>query len=335
MMADHKSATHKASRQDPRSLPLNQWPHADRRAWEEACRPGSRLKPGGAASRLVQVTRDTVAWRYGLFLGFLQQNGELNCDADAASQVTPSNVQAYITSVSARVRSVTMHGYVFGLRRAANLIASSVDFAWLAEIEKDLKLVMEPRSKFDRLVFTMQLVEAGKRIMAEAHDVAKTDFARARAVRNGLIIAVCAFCPIRLKNFAALEIGHTFREVRGRWWICLPADVTKTGRRDERPVPEFLNDDISLYLRQARPVLLRGSMTNALWISAKTSGSMHPLHLSRLISQLTHETLGVAVSPHLFRTAAASTAAACCGRTPHLASALLNHTDPRVTEEHY
>jgi len=43
----------------------------------------------------------------------------------------------------------------------------------------------------------------------------------------------------------------------------------------------------------------------------------------------------VDVSPHLFRTAAASTAAAYGGNTPHLASAVLHHTDPRVTEEHY
>jgi len=54
-----------------------------------------------------------------------------------------------------------------------------------------------------------------------------------------------------------------------------------------------------------------------------------------LISRITLEALGVDVSPHLFRTAAASTAAAYGGKTPHLASALLNHTDPRVTEEHY
>jgi hypothetical protein len=66
-----------------------QWPGADRRAWEDACRPGSRLKPGGAASRLVQVTRDTIAWRYGVVLGFMQKNGRLNCDAAAASQVGP------------------------------------------------------------------------------------------------------------------------------------------------------------------------------------------------------------------------------------------------------
>jgi integrase len=58
-------------------------------------------------------------------------------------------------------------------------------------------------------------------------------------------------------------------------------------------------------------------------------------NLGTLISKITLETIGVDVSPHLFRTAAASTAAAYGGKTPHLASALLNHRDPRVTEEHY
>jgi integrase len=53
------------------------------------------------------------------------------------------------------------------------------------------------------------------------------------------------------------------------------------------------------------------------------------------VSKVTLQALGVDVSPHLFRTAAASTAAAYGGSTPHLASAILNHTDPRVTEEHY
>lgn len=41
------------------------------------------------------------------------------------------------------------------------------------------------------------------------------------------------------------------------------------------------------------------------------------------------------VSPHLFRTAGATTAALYGGDTPHLASALLGHTDARVTYEHY
>jgi integrase len=54
-----------------------------------------------------------------------------------------------------------------------------------------------------------------------------------------------------------------------------------------------------------------------------------------LITQVTQETLGIAISPHLFRTADATTAAEARSDLPHLASALLGHRDPGVTYEHY
>ena len=48
------------------------------------------------------------------------------------------------------------------------------------------------------------------------------------------MIALLAVCPIRLKNFAALEIGRTFREVEGSWWIVLPATRrNRAGRTNE------------------------------------------------------------------------------------------------------
>jgi hypothetical protein len=43
----------------------------------------------------------------------------------------------------------------------------------------------------------------------------------------------------------------------------------------------------------------------------------------------------VDVSPHLFRTAAASTAAVKLPGFPHLPSALLGQADPRIADEHY
>jgi integrase len=101
-------------------------------------------------------------------------------------------------------------------------------------------------------------------------------------------------------------------------------------------VPDWLNRYIELYLTHSRPVLLRsGSGANALWISSTTGGPISRLGLTYQICKVTLETVGVVVSPHLFRTAAASTAAIYGGNMPHLASALLNHTDPRVTEERY
>jgi hypothetical protein len=52
-----------------------------------------------------------------------------------------------------------------------------------------------------------------------------------------------------------------------------------------------------------------------------------------LIKATTLSTVGVEVSPHLFRTAGASTAATHGGENPHLATALLHHTQPSVVPE--
>jgi integrase len=318
------------------TLVVNEWPDSDRCVWENACRPGSRLKPGGRASHLAEASRDNLERRYGGYLKFLQRAGRLEMKADTAVHVTPENVEAYVKELTARVCSVSVHTYIYCLRRTANILAPSIDFSWLAEIEKDLALVMVPRSKFNRLVFTERLVETGLTLFVEAMEFRTINFARAVGMRNGLMIALLALCPIRPKNFAALEIGTTFKMVDSRWWIDLPAIATKNRRSDKRRVPEFLNRYIEIYLTHARAVLLRsGSATNALWISSKTSRPISRVGFCNLISKITLETLGVSVSPHFFRTAAASTAATYGGNTPHLASALLNHTDPRITEEHY
>jgi integrase len=266
----------------------------------------------------------------------LERAGRLDLTFDAAAQVTLSNVETYITELNGRVRSVTVYNCIYKLRRAAELLTPSINYAWLADIEKDLALVMVPRSKFDRLVFTERLVEAGLTLVAEAQEFAKNDLSRARGVRNGLMVAVLGFCPIRLKNFAALKVGHTFKEAHGSWWVALPALDTKSHRSDDRRIPKLLKSAIELYLNQSRPVLFGSRPPNDfLWISSMTGQPMTKKNLGTLISKITLETLGVDVSPHLFRTAAATTAATYGSSTPHLASGILGHTDPRVTEEHY
>jgi hypothetical protein len=57
--------------------------------------------------------------------------------------------------------------------------------------------------------------------------------------------------------------------------------------------------------------------------------------VSHVIRMSTLSTVGVAASPHLFRTSAASAAAVCGGDNPYLGSAVLHNADPRVTLEHY
>ena len=197
--------------------------------------------------------------------------------------------------------------------------------------------MMQPRSKFDRLVYSNVLLEAGMTLMAEADAAThRSALARARQFRNGLMVALLALHLIRLKNFAALEIGRSFKKVNDSWWIVLSASETKENRADERPVDPCLTLWIDRYLNIHRPVLARtDDAPAALWLSSNDGGAMSYSGVERAISATTLATVGINVSPHLFRTAAASTVAVHAGNTPHLASALLHHTDPAVTEEHY
>jgi integrase len=325
------------TREKIRSLPLALWPEADRNAWVAACRPAAWLKPGGAAGHLKPVTRDDHARHYGCFLDFLDRRSLLRSDEQPAANVTVDNVNAYIAELQERVSSVTVHGSICKLRRAAQYISVGRDFTWLGEIGKDLALLMRPRSKFDRMVMTEVLVEAGLTLIKEAETSSTlTKLARACQFRNGLMVAMLAFCPIRRKNFAALEIGRNFVEIQGRWWIVLPASETKEKRPDERPIDELLTPLIDSYLGQHRLVLARtNNPPSALWLSSRTGAPMKESTVKEVISAITLATVGIKVSPHLFRTSAASSSATHGRENPHLATALLHHTNRRTTNDHY
>ena len=146
---------------------------------------------------------------------------------------------------------------IYKLRRAAQLLSPGTDFTWLIEIEKDLELLQEPKSKFDRIVSTEQLVEAGLTLIIEAKELTYAEFKRARGIRNGLMLVLLALCPIRLKNFATLEIGKTFKQVRGHWWITLPGGATKMKKPEDGPLQNgSIHSSTSISMRHVRFCLM-------------------------------------------------------------------------------
>jgi integrase len=211
------------------------------------------------------------------------------------------------------------------------------DFGWLIELEKDLALVMRPRSKTDRLVLSEVLVEAGLTLMAEAEaSTSLSPLKKARQFRDGLMVAMLALHPIRLKNFASLETGRNIVNIDGSWWIALSATETKERRPDERRIDDAIAPALSKYLMKYRPVLAGQSRaSNALWLSSNDGRPMTYHNVADVIERTTRTAIGVGVSPHMFRTAAASSAAVHAHYNPYLGSAVLHHRDKRVTEEHY
>jgi site-specific recombinase XerD len=330
-----EKATRGQTEQSVRSLPIHVWPIADRAAWEEACRPSVRLKRGGAASHMRTVTQEMLTKRAGYFFDFLLRSGRLEMNAPAGAQVTPENVEAYVAELKDRVKSVTVYGSIQKLRRFVQLVAPNRDLDWLIEIERQLFSEMRPASKWDRVLYTDVLEDAGAKLMAEAESSTRPKLTRARLFRNGLMIALLARCPIRLKNFAALEIGHSFTNVEGTWWIVLTAAETKEKREDERPVPEEFTSSVERYLKVYRPILARGNDPgSALWV-AINGKPMSYASMGELITEITTMALGINVNPHLFRSAGVTTLATRAGDKPHAGGALLHHRPGPVTQENY
>jgi integrase len=231
-----------------------------------------------------------------------------------------------------------------------SLLAPKQDWSWLREIACDRELDADPKPRFDRIVTSERLVEAGLGQIRSARQNPRLRTCwRATMIRNGLMVALLALAPIRLKNLVDLTLGTSFKRIGDRWWIVLGRRDTKSGSPDERPVPRYLNRAIATYLTYARPVLLGGreftigeedggrseaaELVGGLWIGERGEHLGYS-QVERAIMEATRRTIGRAISPHDFRRNGATTARFHAGSEPHLASGLLHHRDREVTENY-
>ena len=235
-------------------------------------------------------------------------------------------------------------------------MAPEADWDWLAQIYRALRAQVRPtRDKLSRLKPIDELVALGERLMDEAESAPEWS-ARRRAVlfRDGLMIAVLAYRPVRLKNFARHAAWPPSDE--GRRLLAHPL----RGRRDQ--IARSLRGGFPLGARgEARALSRRPSTRPLLGMrrrrnqggacpdrrrSADRSGArrrlgfgvgtqLEPEALQRRIFDHTRQAFGRGVSPHLFRDAAATSIAMDNPRHVGDASLVLGHAGHRMTEKHY
>ena|SRR6516162_2923061 len=146
------------------------------------------------------------------------------------------------------------------------------------------------------------------------------------------MIALLGFIPPRHKNFAAIQIGRDLIKEGENWFIAIPAEDTKTKIAMDFPVPELLQPHLAIYLDHVRPRMLRRPC-NALWVSAK-GGALSYSAVGPVLTRHTTQRLGIRISPHDARDAAATTWAIAAPDQIGVARDLLAHTDLRMTK-HY
>ena len=154
------------------------------------------------------ITFRDLARRYGYFLDYVQRTEGLDLAAGAAAYVTPDRVNGFVAELQARLRSVTVHGSIYKLRRMAQLLDPDRDFSWLIEIEKDLASAMQPMSKFGRFAYSHVLIKAGTDLMTKAEAaMPRSALARVRARVKRTKSSVLAAAPHRRGRHHAGSAG--------------------------------------------------------------------------------------------------------------------------------
>src|SRR5262249_24611423 len=115
--------------------------------------------------------------------------------------------------------------------------------------------------------------------------------------------------------------------------IASPPEDTKTKIAMDFPVPELLRPHLAIYLDHVRPRMLRQPTCNALWVSPKR-GPLSYSAVGPVLTRHTTQRLGIRISPHDARDAAATTWEIAAPDQSGVARDLLAHTDLRMTT-HY
>ena len=219
---------------------------------------------------------------------------------------------------------------------AARTLIPEGDWNWLRDFKTRLYSVA-PRGNSARPVITsVQLVDLGIELMEECTVTADAPITMADAVqyRDGLMIALLGYVPLRHKNFAAIEIGRDLIEEGDHWFIVIPPEETQTKTYLEFQIPEDLQDELATYLNLVRPRMLRRVGCRALWVSPK-GGALSYSAVGPVITRHTTKRLGIRVTPHDARDAAATTWAIAAPEQIGVSRDLLAHCDLRTTTKYY
>ena len=315
-------------------LPFVHWPAADRRLWQRAAQNDDPFSDAPGA-RLAKTTlhKRWMSWRR--FLGFLAMTEATALEIAPAERLTIERVRRFADHLAETNTPHSIASQMDALYGAARIMLPERDWSWLRTVKARLYSAAGRKSPAGPVITSVQLVDLGEQLMKESKIVPGTPVKMADAIRyrDGLMIAVLGFIPARHKNFAAIQIGRDLVREGENWFIAIPPEDTKTKIPLDFEVPELLQPYLETYLDHVRPRMLRRPACNALWVSAK-GGALSYSAVGPVFTRHTTRRLGIRITPHDARDAAATTWAIAAPDQIGVARDLLTHSDLRMTR-HY
>lgn len=319
-----------------KQLPVDQWPEADRIAFEAAYRPGDIFDDSrGPGAHLAQGTRKWVEGAYRRWLGFLHNQRSCDLGLPPAERISPDAVGCFIDHLGTEVTASTIAINLGRLLYAARLIAPEQDWSWLRSVVRKLEVCVRPIDRFTRLVPPWQLLDCGLELMESSEALRRPHHcAREIQYRDGLIISLLSIWPIRRRSLQALPVTHHLEIDEDGITIILDTSDTKSKRSEAWRVPDWLDPYVRHYLDDIRPRLGTECSHDGLWGSYRNQ----PLGADRIYCIVRNRIrcrFGKDMCVHDFRRAAATFIAIEAPDKVGLIPGVLQHTSPEVGQQHY
>jgi hypothetical protein len=251
-----------------------------------------------------------------------------------AERLTTERIRLLVAHLRETNTPRSVAATVGALYQAARLMMPERDWTWLKLIKKQLHRHAPPSGASGPVITSAQLHDLGERLMEESKPRPENPITMKDAIqyRDGLIIALGAFIPMRRRN-VLLEIGRHLNRDGDRWVVIIPAEESKTEMPMSYEIPECLEPYLTLYLDVVRPTFLQDPSCNALWASAKGGGICYGA-IGQTISRRLTSHFGFRVTLHDLRDAALTTWAIFAPNQIGVGSELLGHRNRR-SDKHY
>jgi integrase/recombinase XerD len=287
----------------------------------------------GPAAHWAATTRYTVMAAYGRYLAFLAASEPSALTEHPVKRLTGDRLSSYLGHLAQTAGTVGRHMFFAKLRDALRVMFPGNVPQHLSRLVGRLESEYRPRSKAERIVTSTRLAALGTKLMEEPIG-AQGKITNVVAYRDGLMIALLALRPLRLRTFSLMRVSTHLQRVGEEWRMVFEGPESKSGRPFETTVPQNLVPSLKHYLREVRSRFTGAERHDGLWASTKG----RPLTrnaIARIITERTRRAFGQPVNPHLFRHCAATTIAILQPSRIGVARDLLGHSSMATTNAYY
>ncbi|MCV0394834.1 MAG: site-specific integrase [Rhizobiaceae bacterium] len=310
-------------------LPDHFWPQADQDLWKRYFEFEDRFADTPAAS-LTDTSIRSLRTSYAAWLGynFVIRPEALNDEPGA--RVGLSQVREFHDYLAQSCRTTTIATQISRLYTTLRILVPDQEWTWLNNISSRLRARAVPTER--PVVLSPELHRLGLRLMdaiIRRRRVEEMPIKALRKFRDGLLIATLVEAPMRSRAFVSLNVAQHLRRERQGWEIDVPGEFTKTNHPQGYVLTARLSGYFDLYVQELRDAFRPAADEPALWLTE--NGRLTSEVLRARFKKRTLYGLGVAITPHMARDAAATFLARVDPQNALAARDLLGHTTLAMT----